>query len=565
MRDASKAPTREITIAAGLALGTMLLFARTASYDFVSLDDPSYVLDNPMVRRGLTAEGFRWAFVSFHSFNWHPLTWLSHMLDVTLFGVAPAGHHLVNASLHALNAALCFGALRALTGAVWPSALIAALFAVHPLRVESVAWVAERKDLLAGSFWMLALWAYAGYARQPSGWRYAAVFGATGLGLLSKPVVVTLPVILLLLDVWPLGRIRPLARSIGEKLPLLALCAGAGIATVLAQDSEGAVRSLSIIPLWARVSNALLAYVTYLGDALWPAHLAVFYPHPALLGQAESTLLPAFGAGLFLAVVTALSLHRARRQPYLMVGWLWYLVSLLPMIGIVQVGGQARADRYTYLPLIGIAVALVFMTRDAMGSRRTGLLLGMSVLLLCTLGAVTWRQLDTWRDSETLFAHATQATEDNYFAHANLGKLLRKRADLAGARASLEQSLVAKPDYIRARIELGDVLERQGDLDRAEEELERVVRARPRNARGHNGLGRVLWRQERREEATVHFERAVALDPGYAEAHDNLGLAYLQQGRLQEARRQFQRALTLQPGAAPPRIHLRELEAQLAR
>ncbi len=565
MRDTRETRTREIVIALGLALGTMLLFARTAGHDFVSLDDPSYVLDNPMVRRGLTAEGVRWAFASFHSFNWHPLTWLSHMLDVTLFGIAPAGHHLASASLHALNAALCFVALRALTGALWPSALIAALFAVHPLRVESVAWVAERKDLLAGFFWMLALWAYAGYARRPSWPRYAAVFAATALGLLAKPVVVTLPVILLLLDFWPLGRIRPLARSIAEKLPLLALCAGASLATVLAQESEGAVRSLSLIPLSARISNALLAYVAYLGDTLWPSHLAVFYPHPALLGSAESMLLPAAGAGLSLAIVTALSLRRAGRNPYLAVGWLWYLVALLPMIGLVQVGGQARADRYTYLPLIGIGIALVFLARDVAANRRPGVLLGTSLLLICTLAAATWHQLGTWVNSEKLFAHATQVTEDNYFAHANLGKLLRSRADLAGARASFERALVAKPSYIRARIELGDVLERQGHLEQATKELERVIRARPRNARARNVLGRVLLRRDQREEATGHLERAVALDPAFAEAHDNLGLAYLGQGRLLDARRHFQRALALQPNAVPPRVHLRELEQRLAR
>jgi tetratricopeptide (TPR) repeat protein len=565
MRDTSETRTREIAIAVGLALATMLLFGRTAAHDFVSLDDPSYVLDNPMVRRGLTPEGFRWAFSSFHSFNWHPLTWLSHMLDVTLFGIAPAGHHLVNASLHALNAALCFAALRALTGALWSSALIAALFALHPLRVESVAWVAERKDLLGGFFWMVALFSYAGYARRPSWPRYAIVFGATGLGLLAKPVVVTLPVILLLLDFWPLGRIRPLVRSIAEKLPLVALCAAAGLITVLAQESEGAVRSLSLIPLWARVSNALLAYVAYLGDALWPSGLAVFYPHPALLGRAGSTLLPATAAGLSLAIVTAVSLRRARRNPYLTVGWLWYLVALLPMIGLVQVGGQARADRYTYLPMIGIGIALVFLAREVARNRRPALLVGTSLLVLSTLAAATWRQLDTWRDSETLFAHATQVTEDNYFAYSNLGKLLRRRGDLAGARTSLERALVAKPDYIRARIELGDVLERQGDLDRATQELERVVRARPQNARAHNVLGRVLWRRERREEATRHFERAVALDPRFAEAHDNLGLAYLGQGRLLDAQRHFQRAVALQPDAAPPRAHLHELEELLAR
>jgi tetratricopeptide (TPR) repeat protein len=543
----------------------MLLFASTARHEFVSLDDPSYVLDNPMVRRGLTLEGLAWAFASFHSFNWHPLTWLSHMLDVTLFGVAPAGHHLVSASLHGLNAALCFVALRALTGALWSSALIAALFAVHPLRVESVAWVAERKDLLAGLFWMLSLWAYAGYAHRPSWGRYAAVFAATGLGLLSKPVVVTLPVILLLLDFWPLGRIRPLTRSIMEKLPLLALCAGASLATLLAQEGEGAVRSLSIIPLWARVSNALLAYVAYLGDALWPSHLAVFYPHPALLGRAGSTLLPAAGAGGLLAVLTVFSLRRVRRNPYLTVGWLWYLVTLLPMIGLVQVGGQARADRYTYLPLIGIGIALVFLARDLVGNRRPALMLATSLLVLSMLGAATWRQLQTWRDSETLFAHATQVTQDNYYAHTNLGRVLRSRGDLAAARASLEQALVAKPGYIRARIELGGVLERQGDLEQAAQELERVLRARPRNARAHNVLGRVLWQRDRFEEATGHFESAVALDPGFAEAHDNLGLAYRAQGRVEDARRHFQRALALQPNAAPPRVHLRELERQVGR
>jgi Flp pilus assembly protein TadD len=551
----------ERRIALAVAAGTLALFARSAGNGFVSLDDPSYILENAPVRRGLTLSGAVWAFTTSHSFNWHPLTWLSHMLDVTLFGVEPAGHHLVSAALHAANAALLFLALRRMSGARWPSALAAALFAVHPLRVESVAWAAERKDVLSGLFFMLALLAHARYAERPGAARYAAVFAALALGLLCKPMLVTLPAVLLLLDLWPLRRSEPLRRLVGEKLPLVALCTASAAITVLAQRAEGSIQSLERISLAERVANALVASVAYLRLAVWPSDLAVFYPHPALLGRAGELALPALGAALVLAALTAWALVAARRRPYLAVGWGWYLVTLAPVIGVVQVGAQAMADRYTYLPLIGIGVAVAWGARDLARrfAIRPAACAAAAMLVLGAFAVQTWRQIGTWRDSETLYLRAVRATQDNYVAHASLGMVYRGRGDAARAREQLELALAAKPDYALARVELGTVRAQTGDLEGAAAEHEQVLRAFPEHPRALNALGLVRMQQGRLEEAAALFERAVAAAPAFAEAHNNLGVACRRRGDLDAAVRHFRRALALRPDAEPPRANLREL------
>ncbi|MGH9361727.1 MAG: tetratricopeptide repeat protein, partial [Thermoanaerobaculia bacterium] len=353
---------RSLSPPLGLALLTVLVFAPVVRHDFVSLDDPAYVTGNAQVRRGLTAEGFRWAWGNEVAGNWHPLTMLSHMLDAELHGLDPGGHHLTSLLLHAANAVLLFVLLRRLTGAAGRSAAVAALFAVHPLHVESVAWIAERKDVLSAFFFFLALLAWSGYARRPSSWRYLLALLAFALGLLAKPMVVTLPLVLLLLDVWPLGRL-PLAaaaerrRALGpllrEKLPFVLLALGAAAVALVTQRE--AMSPLAALSLGRRIANALLAYAAYLSDTVWPRGLAVFYPLPGALPAWRVAL-----AAVLLAALTALALARLHRSPWLAVGWLWFVGMLLPVIGLLQVGSQARADRYTYLPSIGLFVALVW-------------------------------------------------------------------------------------------------------------------------------------------------------------------------------------------------------------
>jgi tetratricopeptide (TPR) repeat protein len=450
---------------AALALAALvaLAYGAVGGLGFVNFDDPRYVFQNPHVQRGLTFEGVAWAFTTFHAGNWHPLTWLSHMLDVELFGLDPGPHHVVNAVLHGVATLLLFGLLRSATGRTWPSALVAALFAVHPLHVESVAWISERKDVLSAVFWMLATWAYVRHARRPGAARYAAVAAALALGLMSKPMVVTLPVALLLLDFWPLGRIssaaplRPQALAlVREKAPLLALSLASGAVALLAQSRGGGVASLPALQASARIGNALLSCALYLGKTVWPARLAAVYPHPAL-GAGGMPAWAVLASALLAAALTALVLWQRRRRPVLAVGWLWYLVTLLPVIGLVQVGLQGMADRYTYLPLVGIFVALAWLAAEAAEAspRRRVVVATACVGVVLACAAVSRRQVETWRDSFTLFGHALEVTEGNWLALRNLGIAQQDAGRYAEAIASLERSLRLMPHDGQAWMNLG--------------------------------------------------------------------------------------------------------------
>jgi hypothetical protein len=424
-------------LALGLALAVCAVFGRGVGGEFLSLDDGVYVTANEPVRAGLTQESVKWAFTSFHGGPWHPLTWLSHMLDVELFGLDPAGHHATNVAIHALTTALLFLALRALSGATWTSALAAALFALHPLRAESVAWVAERKDVIAGLGFAAALLAYAGYAARGGALRMAGVAAAMAFGLMGKPSIVTLPCVLLLLDVWPLRRVDlfaerfpfgRLAALAAEKLPLFALAAAASVLSVLTQGAGGGVASIEEAPLAARLANTLLAYVAYLRKTLWPSDLAVFYPYPT-----EFPWLEVGAAGALLAAVTALVLLQLRRRPWLAVGWLWFLGVMVPMVGLVQVGGQALADRYSYLPAIGLSLMLAFGARE-LAERRPRARAGVAAacgLVVAVSAAATLRQVGFWRDDRTLFGHAVAVTEGNAVAATNLAWVLATSADPA--------------------------------------------------------------------------------------------------------------------------------------
>jgi tetratricopeptide (TPR) repeat protein len=552
-----------LAIAAALAVGAFLLYLQVAHHAFLFYDDGQYVAENGRVRAGLTWSNVKWAFTTLYFSNWHPLTWLSHMLDVELFGLDAGAHHLVNAALHALNGAVLFLVLDRMTGARGRSAFVAALFAVHPIHVESVAWVAERKDLLSTLLALLALAAWQRFARL-GGWRrYALVAVAFAASLLAKPMWVTFPFVLLLLDVWPLRRARgfaegagvPLGRLCLEKAPLLALSLASSIVTVVAQDRGGAVVGLEV-GLAERAANAVVSYARYLGKTLWPADLAVFYPQRPL---------PAWqiaAATLLVAGVTAALLARAKRWPWAAVGWLWFLGTLVPVIGLVQVGAQAMADRYTYAPSIGLFVIASWGAHALARDRAARLVPAAAGLAVAILAVVAWRQTGRWVDHETLFRHAIAVTEENPRAHGGLAMGLRRAGKLEEARLHAAEAVRLEPDGSRHWLNLAlierdlgrpaearEAIERaialnpglglastlrgqiEGDLGRAEDAeqaLRRATALAPDDARAWNELGSALVRSGRTAEALDAWGRAVALDPGFASAWSNL--AILQQG-----------------------------------
>lgn len=481
---------RPILLAGGLALLTLAAFLPSLGNGFVNLDDSLYVTNNRVVKQGLTWEGLAWARTANVANNWHPLTMLSHMLDCELFGLNAAGHHGMSLLLHLGNVLLLFEILRRMTGAPWRSAAAAGLFAVHPLRVESVAWVAERKDVLSGLFWILALGAYGRYVREPSPKRYLPVVLAMALGLMSKPMVVTLPFALLLLDVWPLGRLRldepgrarRLGRLIVEKLPLFALSAVGSLVTIRYQTTS--LVSLEVLPWSLRLANVAVSYATYLGKTVLPRNLAVFYPIPL-----EIPAWKALGAAALLLALTALAVRKARKAPWFLVGWLWFLGTLVPVIGIVQVGRQAMADRYTYIPSIGLSLAIcwglpaVFRVgegRIGEGRRWRPVLAGATVLALLTLTALTWAQVRRWSNSVTLFRHALAVTQGNYVAHVALAKSLAVKGDWTGAAKQYRGALALRPGLREARIGLRETLRRAGQSG---EDRDALRKAQPRDAK----------------------------------------------------------------------------------
>ena len=496
---------------------TWVVFGQTLRYDFVNYDDPRYVYQNTKITSGISIASIAWAFTHIHSENWHPLTTITHMLDCQLYGLKPSWHHFTNVLLHALAAVLLFVALQRMTGALWRSAFVAAVFAVHPLHVESVAWIAERKDVLSAVFFMLTLLAYFHYTRAPSIGRYLTMALVVALGLMSKPMLVTLPLVLLLLDYWPLRRIqaqragseRHLLQLIAEKIPLIALSAGSSIVTFLAQ--RGAIGWTEQLPVSARISNAIVTYVVYIRQMLWPAKLAVFYPHP-------ENRLPTWEISLALVVlvgITVAAFVLRKKAPYLITGWLWYLGMLVPVIGLVQVGWQGHADRYTYLPQVGLYIAVTWAVADLTVSWRfQRIALGAAAALL--VGVLSWRawlQTSYWRDSETLFTHALAVTSNNDVALNNLGIIFLDK----------------------------------GQLDEAISKLQAAIDLRPENGPAHDNLAKALLQKGRLAEAMVHYRKFLEIEPGNVEARNILGTALIQQGRVTEAIDQWQKVLAIQP------------------
>jgi len=551
-----------------LVLAVLAAYGQTLGFDFVNFDDPDYVSENPVVARGLSGEGLRWAFTTHHAQNWHPLTWLSLMLDAQLFGVKSArGFHLTNLLLHALNALLLFWLLRALTGALWRSALVAGFFALHPLHVESVAWIAERKDVLSQAFALGATLCWLRWARGGRSRDYALALALLALGLMTKQMLVTLPLLWLLLDFWPLGRLCAAAtrrqaaglarrQALLEKLPALALSVGAIALTLAAQT-----RRAALLPLDDRLANAAVAIARYLGKLFWPQPLSALYPHPAMAGG-EPLAAWQVGGALLLIVLLSAAAFRWRRLGWPFVGWFWFLGALVPVLGIVQVGEQAMADRYAYLPFIGLYLALVWgvgawLEGPGRRWRDPAAVIAVLALLACLIGTRT-RAAD-WRDSVALgesarevkpvhpkmlynlglayadarrypeaagsFAAALAIEPDYAKALNNLGQTYEAMGKLEGARGAYTTAVLKDPDFALARINLSRLLAKAGDLDGAIEQRTRAVALDPDDAAGRNNLGALLAQAGRMEEAVAQFRAALALEPGNAEARRNLEMA----------------------------------------
>ncbi|MEO8368836.1 MAG: tetratricopeptide repeat protein [Candidatus Solibacter sp.] len=529
-----------------LAAAVFGAFAPALRNGFVGYDDPDYVVDNIHVRSGLTPRNASWAMTAAHANNWHPLTWMSHALDASIFGLAPTGHHLTSILLHVANTLLLFLWLYGATSRLGCSAFVALGFGLHPLHVESVAWVAERKDVLSTFFWLLALLAYTAYARRPGLARYLLVALMLALGLMSKQMLVTLPLVLLLLDWWPLGRGLSL-RLVLEKLPLLALSGLAGVVTLWAQRAGGALASTDLLTLDLRLSNAALSYLRYLGKTVWPDSLSVIYPFPA-------AGIAAWKVGASLAVLAAISvvvIAARRRAPWLAVGWAWYVVTLLPVIGIVQVGMQAMADRYMYVPMIGLLIAVAWQIAETFHGRWVPVV-AAGLLLAC--GVATWRQVHVWRDGLSLFEHAVAVTQNNFVAHDNLGVELDRRGRAEEALAQYRETLRIRPgdrhgtrNYALANFDKGQRLLAAGRLDEAWTALQEGLRYQPDHAAAHMYLGLILNARGKHEAALPELRLAIAMDSALAAAHMGLGVAYSTLGRTGEARLQFEQTVLLDP------------------
>ncbi len=554
-----------------LAAFTFAAYCQVGGHDFVNFDDLRYVLRNPNLQAGLSLDGVKWAFTTLYFGNWHPLTWLSYLVDYELWGLKPGGYHLTNLVLHVAATLSLFAALRRLTATVWRSAFVAALFGLHPLHVESVAWVGERKDVLSGLFWMLALWSYAVYTERPSVWRYLQVAGCFALGLLAKPMLVTLPFVLLLLDYWPLARFRDVARGrkldrsrlgplLLEKLPLMVLVAGSCWITIIAQDQTGALIDTGELPLALRVGNATLAYVAYMTKAVWPADLAAFYPHPAY----SLSIGNAVAAALLLATISVAVLRYGVRKPYLPVAWLWYLGTLVPVIGLVQVGQQGMADRYTYLPLIGLFLVASWGGYDLWTSLRPDrrYLAPTVVGLLGALFVATWVQVSHWKTSITLWERALKVTPNSDRAHSNLATTLLRRGNEQEAFEHYVEALNIQPHSYITQTRVAGLLGSQGKFEAARRHWAVAIwlfsEMNPRTDLVPAGGAQTLHIRRgtqrallgRVDEAIVEFEEALRLDPTSLEARLGLGCAHLGANRRDEAIRHYREALRLRPNSA---------------
>jgi tetratricopeptide (TPR) repeat protein len=546
-----------------LALITLLAYLPVARDGFVDYDDQDYVTENSVVQKGLTWTGIQWAFTTGHASNWHPLTWLSHMADCELFGLNPGAHHLVSVLFHTANAVLLFALLLRLTGQLWPSAFVAALFAWHPLHVESVAWISERKDVLSTFFALLTLLAYTRYAQKRSTLDYALALVFFALGLMAKPMLVTLPFVMLLLDYWPLrrvltfnsascgndaktGQLSTALRLVLEKWPFFLLVLISCVVTYLAQYRGEAVMTFQRFPLHLRIANALIAYERYLGKTFWPSDLAILYPLPNHLSWIRAMASTAIG---LLGGISWLIWRIHRQYPYLLVGWLWFLGTLVPVIGLVQVGIAAMADRYTYFPLIGVFIAVTFGVCDLAGRfqfPKAAVAVAAGLTLAGCL-VLTENQLRYWRDSETLFVHALAVTKDNHVAHVDLGVALELKGELNEALAEYRIAEQLAPELYHVHNNIGRLLDNLGHPNEALAEYRQAVLLKPSLPSLHNSTGVVLAELGRFDEAMSQFKEAAQLDPTYPWSHFEIGKMRLKQGRDAEAIDEFRAALRIDP------------------
>ena len=543
--------TQPIVIAIGLVAINLFVYSSVRHFQLVNWDDSTYVTENPTVLGGLSWSSAWWALTTGHSPYWHPMTWLSHLLDVTLFGADAGMYHVTNLVIHIANTLLVFELFRRMTGRPGRSAFVAAIFAAHPLHVESVAWIAERKDVLSTFFWMLTAITYVAYVRRPGWPRYLAMLVLYALALMSKPMVVTLPVVLLLLDLWPLRRDAPWSRLIVEKVPLLALALATSIATVIVQNRVGAMAGLDALSWPVRAANATIGYVAYLSKTIWPTHLAAFYPLFAISPGRVA------GAAIALAAVTAAVFVWRGKYPYLFVGWLWYVITIAPVIGLLQAGEQGMADRFMYVPMIGILVIVAWGVPALLERRRVQRSWAMAgALALIVACAITARaQAAHWEDSVTLWEHAVRVTPESYIAHENLGQALRERGRLDEAKASYERALVhapaRSPGYLAViQNSLGMVLTRQGKTSEALEHFAAAAALNPAFAEAQSNLANALAAEGRLADATEHYQEAVRLKPDYTEPRVGLGSVLLSQGRAAEAIPHYREALRLDPNLA---------------
>ncbi len=528
-----------------LVVITWLVFGQTVRYDFVNYDDNEYVYANPAITSGLTPHGIIYAFSGGHTKNWHPLTTLSHMLDCQLWGVHAGGHHFTNVVLHTIAVVLLFLVLKQMTGAIWQSAFVAALFAIHPLRVESVAWISERKDVLSAIFFMLTLAAYFHYARSPSLGRYVTMSIMFALGLMSKSMLVTVPFILLLLDYWPLQRFSgrsSIKRLVLEKIPLLALSAAGGVVTLWVQQSS--VARTEQLPVVWRIGNGLVSCVIYVKQMIWPVGLAVFYPHPG-------DQLPVWEVGVaivLLGMASAGAIALRHKRPYLVTGWFWYLIMLLPVIGLIQVGSQAHADRYTYLPQIGLYLFLAWAIADALTSRlQRRIVAATASVAIIALAWCAHVQASYWRNGESLWGHALAVTSGNFMAHDGLGECLGNRGRLDEAIDQFQMALSIAPGYREIETNLMLALVKKGRTDEAITHLQALLKEDPSNAQLHYNLGNALRKKNDSRGAIAAYEKALAIQGRYPAAHYNLGIALDQNGQIEEAIDHYQEAVKEQP------------------
>lgn len=554
-------------IYAALALATFVAFEQTCRNGFIVLDDPAYVTENPHVRAGITRKSLIWAFTTPHSGNWHSLTWLSHMLDCHLFGLKPFWHHLTSLLLHTASTLLLFWVLKKMTGALWPAAFVAAAFALHPLHVESVAWVAERKDVLSGFFWMATIAAYIRYAQRPGFATYLPVLLALCLGLMAKPMLVTLPFVLLLLDYWPLGRLQLRIQKVGqasqqtnsgalryrqssitnlivEKIPLFVVVAVSSVITLIVQQSAGAMRFADYLPLNIRAANALVSYLSYIVKTFYPVHLAVFYPYPKQLYPDRAALL--------LVLISAFALLWIRRRPWMAVGWFWYLGTLVPVVGLVQVGNQAMADRYTYVPVIGLFIIVAWGARELLAKWRYQTIgLAISAAIVVTAMTVCTRaQVRHWQNDITLFGHAVKVTENNFIIHHIYGDMLYRNNQFDQAIIQFSEALRINPNDYKAHNGMGKTLLKQGKTEKSITHFAAALRIKPDDPRTIHNWGLALLAQGNLDEAIVYFNKVLRTED-WPDAYCNLALIYTQQGKYDLAIQNYNQALKIDPDFVP--------------